>query len=241
MLDSPMQRSVISIHSTMTGKQIVKLNKEESKMEQTIIYRRFEIEIINDADFGMSPDDLCDNHDAFLVYDHRDFTVQRKYYDPTDIYNQLVEKKGSNLINGAEWAFPVYAYIHSGVALSLGRSTYPFNDRWDVSFRGFAIVRRVKGWTWTRKKALEVAESVVTEWNDYLSGNIWSFSITHPDGEHCDSGGGYYGDPEKNGMIEECKASIDHCIANERKQHWSYLKTMIKSKVPLHHRTQLSI
>ena len=35
-------------------------------------------------------------------------------------------------------------YDHSGIALSLTRDRYPFNDRWDAGQLGFILVDRVK-------------------------------------------------------------------------------------------------
>ena len=108
------------------------MNKRE-----TIKYKGFKIKTYYDED-PMSPQEMGDDSEVCLVYDHRDFCVRVKGFDPDDIFETFQTK---NIYQGF-WIFPVYAYIHSGVALSLGRSGYPFNDRWDVSFKGFALVKR---------------------------------------------------------------------------------------------------
>ena len=146
-----------------------------------------------------------DDDERFIVYDHRDFYVKRSGFDPSDIFETYQEKRK---LYDKHWFFPVYAYIHSGIALSLGRNEYPFNDRWDVSFKGFAIIKRMKG-TWKEDDAYKAAETLIKTWNQYLSGNVYSFLIEDENNEFIDSCGGYYGSPEESGMLEECYNTIE--------------------------------
>lgn len=155
----------------------------------TETYKGLTITITAD-EYPHSPDDWG-NTDAFIVYDHRDFSVERKGFDPETIYKHLAN--GGKLFDGYH-VFPLYAYIHSDVALSLRRSSYPFTCQWDTSLRGFVLVKRQKGWSYTRDKATKIAQALVTEWNDYLSGNVWSFKVTDKNGNTLDSCAGYYGD-----------------------------------------------
>lgn len=108
---------------------------------ETIDYRGHKIEIYRDDNCD-SPD-RWGNDDVFLVYDHRQFYVERKGFDPAKIFETFQSK---NIYNDYH-IFAVFAYIHSGVALSLTRNSYPFNDRWDTSFKGFALVKKQKGWS----------------------------------------------------------------------------------------------
>jgi len=198
-------------------------------MKKVINYRGIDIEIISDS-APQSPDEWG-NDDCFLVYDHRDFCVQVKGFNPDDIFEHMNETK-KQLYDGY-WYFPVFAYIHSGVALSLGRGSYPFTCPWDTSFKGFALVKKTKGWTWRRDKAIKVAESIVNEWNDYLSGNVYGYNIE----ETGDSCWGFYGDYDaKGGCLDEAKAHIDCHIKAQRKSHYEQLKTWIRNKVPMFHR-----
>lgn len=193
-------------------------------MKTEIEYRGFTIEVKQD-EHPSAPDEWG-NDERFLVYDHRDFTVKEKGFDPNEIFEHMQEKK-QRLYDGY-WYFPVFAYIHSGVALSLGKSGWPFNCPWDTSFKGFALVKRIKGWSWKEKSAREIAGYVVEEWNDYLSGNVYGYNI-----EEGDSCWGYYGDPEKSGLIDDAKASIDALILEKRQSHFDRLKKWIKCRVPL--------
>lgn len=193
-------------------------------MKEIIIYRGVAIEIIQD-DMADSPD-KWDNDDAFLVYDHRQFSVKRKGFEPREIFDHFQETKQKTY--DGYWCFTVNAYIHSGVALSLG-SEYPFNDQWDVSTTGFALVQRKKGWTWTREKARKVAEAIVAEWNQYLSGEVYGYNI-EASGDSC---WGYYGEYDsEGGCLDAAKDCVDVYIKNQRESHYQQLKTWIRNKVP---------
>jgi hypothetical protein len=137
-----------------TFKKQTAMKNSENHLE-TLQYRGKDIEIFYDQD-AESPD-AWGNTERFIVYDHRDFCVERKGYDPEEILQAMQEKK--KLFDGFYY-FPVFAYIHSGVSLSLGNTRYPFNDRWDTSFRGFALIKREKG-TFTYDKAMNAAQGLI--------------------------------------------------------------------------------
>ena len=197
-------------------------------MEQTIRYKGYDIEIVQDTD-ARSPDDWG-NDECFLVYGHRDFTVEVKGFDPMEIFAWTLANKKRTLYQGY-FIFPVYAYIHSGVALSLGRSRYPFNDRWDVSFKGFALVKRMKG-TWTEEKAREQAVGLIETWNTCLSGDVYGYNIEDLD-ESCY---GYYGNIEESGLIDDAKSHIDWHVREEAKKKAKKVKQWIQNKVPFEYR-----
>lgn len=200
----------------------------KEKPFETINYRGFKIECYYDTDYE-SPNDWGDE-EQFIVYDHRDFTITRKYFEPQEIFERM--QNGFKLFPNDEfWFFPVYAYIHSGVSLSLSRRVYPFNDRWDVSFKGFALIKRQKG-TWTEDNAYKAAQGLIETWNEYLSGEVYGYI------SETGSCWSYYGDEGLNQMIAEAKNEIDHHILLERKNHFSYLKKMIKNHVPLNIRNK---
>jgi hypothetical protein len=180
------------------------------------IYKGYKIAVEYDED-AQSPDDWG-NDDAFIVYDHRDFSIERKGFDCQDIFDVMhYEKKKTYK---GYWYFPVYDYIHSGVSLSLGRNSYPFNDRWDVSFKGFCLIKREKGY-WKEEQAYKLAESLINEWNEYLSGEVYGFNIWEldEDGEELDSIDscwGYYGDEGMKQLIAECKDTIDYHLKESK-------------------------
>ena len=121
----------------------------------------------------------------------------------------------------------------------MGNSGYPFTCPWDTSMTGFALVKRTKGWTWTRNKAEEVAESVVKEWDQYCTGQVYGYNAGE-DGE-IGSCWGFYGDAGMKYMIEEAKSEIDCHVNQLIKDHCDRLKTQIKNHVPLYCREPLAI
>jgi hypothetical protein len=178
----------------------------DNNLIETIQYKGHEIKVCYDTN-ASSPDEWG-NDDMFLVYDHRDFAIERDGFDPQDIFYAMGENKP--LYKGYFY-FPVYAYIHSGVALSLGRSEYPFNDGWDVSFRGFALIKRQKGLSYRRKKAYEIVKSLIEEWNQYLSGDVYGYT------SDCGSCWDFYGEEGKQDMIKQAKDEIDYKIERSKK------------------------
>jgi hypothetical protein len=83
------------------------------------------------------------------------------------------------------WAFPLYAYIHSGGRLSLT----PFSCPWDSGQIGLVYV--AKDTARMRKHAERIAQSHVAMWNQYLAGDVWGYQI-EADGKLVDSCWGIY-------------------------------------------------
>ncbi len=150
------------------------------------------IKIFPDDD-GPNPNEDDDEY-AFVVYDHRQFYVEKKGFNPRDIFKHL--QTGKKTYKGY-WAFVVYAYIHSGVVLSVGGHNFP-DAQWDVSTTGFVLVKREKGAS--KEKAMTIAKSVIEMWNQYLGGDCYGYEINRidADGEETfvDSCWGYYGQEE---------------------------------------------
>lgn len=129
--------------------------------------------------------DKWSNTDIFLVYDHRQFTIKRDGFSPQDIFNYLVDnarldKSELRLTDYDNYfIFPVAAYIHSGVSLSLTDSLK--RQGWDTSVRGFILVRKCTDeepeQNLIESKAKEYAEDLINIWNQYLSGDVWGFKV----------------------------------------------------------------
>ena len=189
---------------------------------KTINYKGHNIDICYDEE-PMSPDEWS-NEDCFLVYDHSDFYVEKKGFDPQEIWDHIQETK--KWFYDGYYVFPVYAYVHSGVTLSMAKSGYPFTCGWDTSMKGFALVKRTKGWTWTRNEAEKVAKSVVEEWDDYCTGQVYGYSID----DYKESCWGYYGDT--NYCIEDAKEAVDSMVREEREIKTQKVKNWIRNSVP---------
>jgi hypothetical protein len=129
--------------------------KIEIEVEQRLVGK------LERDDYYESPNEWGDTS-VFLVFDHRQFQVDRPYFKPRDIYDYInypeiplrdeFEDEGEfedavkdwedNRLDYSEYyIFNLSAYIHGSVSLSLGRE-YPFNDRWDTSSTGFVLVSK---------------------------------------------------------------------------------------------------
>lgn len=76
---------------------------------------------------------------------------------------------------GSHEGFPVEAYIHSGIMLALaGEGNFP-DRRWDVAVVGAVYVDTHEFPTHEARRA--AAENLIATWNQYLSGDVWFYSI----------------------------------------------------------------
>lgn len=151
----------------------------------------------------MSPAEQGDDG-LFLIAGHRDFYVppspKQRNFDIQDEINQRSK---------THWIFPLEAYIHSGVVLALsGEGNFP-DRQWDVSQLGVVFAAKSE-WRLSRK-AREAALSLVKEWNQYLSGDVWGYVVEDENGTHLDSCWGFYGHAY---AMEQGKAAQAHCEAN---------------------------
>ena len=227
---------------------------------EEIDYKGYRIKIAQDTDATV-PDE-GDGYPVYLVHFHRQFKRcsddlpfsgeegLREWLEPLDredYHNYTAEEFAEEVADWEkereEWVwFPVSAYIHSGISLSLGHGT-----GWDTSNCGFVFIKK-EGWgssmdeegyshshtsdgefvtvTWR-----ELAEQHVNTWNQYLQGDVYGFMIdgpleTHQDlcekcghvqreyeeREELESVWGFYG---LEYCIEEAKGVVDYQLNKE--------------------------
>ena len=104
---------------------------------------------------------------------------------------------------------PVYAYVHSGVALS----TAPFSCGFDSGLSGFIACSHedAKGWFGKdvpEDRVLEVLRSEVEEFSKFLQGDVYNITIL-VDGKEEETVGGFYG---FDYAVEEAKAMAEGYI-----------------------------
>jgi len=104
-----------------------------------ITYKGYQIKI--EQDLNAESPDSHGNNDTFIVYDHRQFYVKRKGFNPREIFEHI-QQTGRNFYQGYH-VYPLYAYIHSGVALSLGKNSYPFTCNFDTSMTGSELIQAI--------------------------------------------------------------------------------------------------
>lgn len=172
-------------------------------MNEKIDYKGYTIEIQQDDD-AQSPAE-CSDTGLFLVSGHRDFYVM----PPGEKSRSLSWAEIESQYAGTHWIFPIEAYIHSGVRLAFSR-TGNFPDRqWDVSQVGAIFVAKKE--YRLSKSARKVADSLLESWNTYLSGDVWGYVVTSPDGKE-DSCWGFYGHEY---CLTEAKSLVDSTIKHD--------------------------
>lgn len=186
-------------------------------------YKGYRIRI--EPDENSESPDKWENDDVFLIYQHRQFTIERAGFDVFEI----------NKAEDEYYIFPVESYIHSGIHLSLFAGTKFCS--FDSSVSGYVLVRKT---SFSGEDSIKVAESLISDWNMYLSGEVYGYIIEKPktiysitkedfnvelsegttirdleskfsistEWEEVDSCWGYYGDPN-DVCLSEAKEIID--------------------------------
>ena len=100
---------------------------------------------------------------------------------------------------------PVYAYIHSGIALS----TSGFSCPWDSGMCGIIYVetetaRKEWGDDFSEEKVKQCLQAEIKAFDQYLAGDIYGY-IVEKSGEHVGSCWGFYGDPGIEDAISQAR------------------------------------
>lgn len=134
-------------------------------------------------------------------------------YERSYVSSEYMEKQKNRLARiTANYAFilPLYIYDHSGITIS----TEAFSCPWDSGQCGFVVMLKkdfaenysatFKG-RWTAKqvkKAEEVMKGEVKLFDDYLTGEVYGYTIDDKEGAEEDSCWGFYGyDIRDNGVL----------------------------------------
>jgi len=119
---------------------------------------------------------------------------------------------------GKGWVlYPVYAYIYSGIALSLSRTGYPFTCPWDSGLGGIMALHP-EG----KRGNLDVwktAKSIIESYNQYFSGDVWGYIVETEDGDTLDSLWGMYGEDYAR---EEGEKALAYWTEKEAKEKAAY-------------------
>lgn len=169
-------------------------------------------------------------HDRYKLGDENEFS------DSEDL-KEFLKKEEKNII-----VLPLYLYDHSGITMN----TKGFSCRWDSSTVGIIYVTKEKVKEnynckivskSIREKVIKILESEVKIYDQYLTSEVYHYSIEDNEGNHIDSCSGFYSyNHEENGLMEYARNSIDSHISYERKKHFEQLKAWIKSKVNVQYR-----
>lgn len=115
--------------------------------------------------------------------------------------------------------------------------TTPFSCGCDSGQVGWIYIDRETGqreWgRFWRKKAEKYLIAEVEEYDQYLRGDVWGYTITDKDGNEVDGCWGFYG---YDYAVQEAKGCADWHYKRSVKQHLQKIKMWIRSKVDLQYR-----
>jgi hypothetical protein len=159
---------------------------------------RFEVDgltvrIVQDTD-PRNPRTDFDNFGHMVCF-HRGYTLGDEHSMSVEEAKELVgriQKEGAVVL-------PLYLYDHSGITIQ----TSPFSCPWDSGQVGFIYAEKKdirENWMCknvTKKRhqqAIDLLVAEVSEYDSYLTGEVYGYIIEAPDKEHLDSCWGFIGD-----------------------------------------------
>ena len=156
------------------------------------IYKDYKVKITYDE----KPENPLDwvEDDVIVTYSSHKYALGNKKVDFEDEDWQREEKE----LAKTYFVFPVYAYIHSDVLLSLT----PFNCPWDSGRSGDIYIKKGSFSLNTEEEARKCAEGYLESFTAYLNGYVYCYSIKFRD-ELIDSCCGFYDFDELKKDVEK--------------------------------------
>ena len=126
-----------------------------------------------------------------------------------------------------EW-LPLWLYDHSGITMSCGARSYPYNDEWDSGCVGWIIMTKETalkerigccGESNWREKAIADMEAEVALYDQYLTGEVYGFTLyREEDGEWIeqDSCWGFYGDDVMENGISDSVPGLAAAVESDQ-------------------------
>lgn len=149
---------------------------------------------------------------------------------PSAILEEIDVKGAMDVMEKHAVWLPLWLYDHSGLSMSCGAPEY--YDQWDSSMIGWIVYFKPKYFssqTW-REDGLDIMQGDVAEYNKFLEGDIWSYTIYESvDGawDEIDYAGGFLGDDlDENGMLDVMELDLYEAI-----MHGDYEEGEAKLKV----------
>ncbi len=174
-------------------------------MNEQQTFKGYTIKLIHDAD-AANPRREYDDELITMACFHR-------RYDLGDKHNLSIEEVKEIAESPDYISLPLFLYDHSGITMR----TSPFSCSWDSGQVGLIFVSWEKVRTnWSGKDDDQIKEavikslqSVVEEYDAYLTGDCWGYKVIDPKGQEVESCWGFY---TTQYAIEEAKTAIEHDI-----------------------------
>lgn len=159
------------------------------------------------------------NHDTQYRLGDVHFQTTEEALEARENYiNQFIEEEWKSHLSerdmldliqtsGYVTILPIYMYDHGDISIK----TTPFSCYWDSGRVGYTYMTKSSADRQGIKNPESILEAEVQEYNHYLTGNVWGFTLelvnTCPcceqeKAEIIDSSWGYYGDIKDNGLID---------------------------------------
>ncbi len=132
-----------------------------------------------------------------------------------------IQKQIDNILSNDCFVLPLYLYDHSGITMS----TSPFSCPWDSGRVGFIYVTKASvrsEWGKQRispklhEQVFNVLRQEVETYDQYLTGDVWGYTIADRHGDIIDSCWGFYG-------YDYCKQEAKSQMAYFQKQETAEL------------------
>ena len=146
-----------------------------------------------------------------MICHHKRYFLGDKHNKSTDeVLNMLAGKQKDIVV------LPLYLYDHSGITMN----TTGFSCPWDSGMVGciFADYVNIRSWYGVKKitkklieKVKDMFRSEVKVYDDYISGNVYTYTILK-DGEEMEGCGGY---PYED-ALNEAKAIVDNMHSHKK-------------------------
>ena len=146
-----------------------------------------------------------------MICHHKRYFLGDKHNKSTDEVCDMLAGKQKDIV-----VLPLYLYDHSGITMN----TTGFSCPWDSGMVGCisADYVNIRSWYGVKKvtknlieKVKDMFRSEVKVYDDYISGNIYTYTILK-DGEEMDSCGGY---PYED-ALNEAKAIVDNMVSHKK-------------------------
>jgi hypothetical protein len=190
--------------------------REEVTMDEE--YRGFNITIEQDQD-AFDPRKEYDNVGTMVCFHNRyDLGDKHSYTDPEEALRDILEIEWDydddyeinelwDKLEKVAYVLPLFLYDHSGITMS----TSAFSCPWDSGQVGFIYAMKdtaEKEWSnATKEKCLSYLEGEVETYDQYLTGDVYGFTVEDPEGYvDDDSCWGFYG---YDYCLEEARSVVD--------------------------------
>lgn len=139
-------------------------------------------------------DELCQGPEEFGMLGKIYYLNKSRYRLGTaSVSSEKMDEISLKIQQGELFGLPVYAYVHSGVALA----TTPFSCGFDSGLSGFIACSHEDVTNWygaemPKDEIIEVLRTEIEEFSQFLAGDVYVIKIL-VDGEEKDVVGGHYG------------------------------------------------